>query len=136
MSDDWMAPPPKARAFVGLLTGVIVASIFSAFALLVWLANGPGFEFLDATLGENVVNYYIWGPAVGVVVGLLFPITRRPLGAMTVGALVMTFGLLIFVAKPSATRGEYLFAIALGVGGGAIAGHLVFRRVWADLEKP
>lgn len=120
------------RVIVGGTVGLFVAAVFSTLAALVWLWNGRSFGWLDVNLSQVVLVYLLWGPFVGVVVGVAFPLTRFRIGAAGVGAFVMGAAYLMYAIISGSSTLVQLLVIPLGLIVGAIAGLIVFGRYWSE----
>jgi len=88
----------------GMKGGLLVATIFSSWAGLVWvLSQGGPWKEQGLSLPAIVGGYLVGGVSAGAIVGLLRPLTRSKLGAYAVGYLAGCFvmaALLAAVAGP------------------------------------
>ncbi|MDB4916987.1 MAG: hypothetical protein JWM95_4631 [Gemmatimonadetes bacterium] len=86
-----------------VIVAVIIATLYAAFVVGLFLFEGPGvFDKNGTSVGAVVVMYYAAGLLGGVVVGILLPLTRSLLGIIAVGVLV---ALIVF------------FCVAIGLEG-------------------
>ena len=106
----------------GILRGLFLGSVYSAYVLLVYLIRGAdAFSALGLTLGTLVAAYLGGGVVSGAVVGALRPLTKSHAGCIFVGtvAAVPTFlgvGLAMYGAFSQWTAddaGSVILAIAI-----------------------
>ncbi|MFL5607837.1 MAG: hypothetical protein ACJ8AD_15405 [Gemmatimonadaceae bacterium] len=70
-----------------VVTGGIMATMFSAWVAVVYLAGGPRvFSAMGTSLHAVVLCYYVAGIAGGALVGLLLPLAGTLGGRMLVGS--------------------------------------------------
>ena len=89
---------------VGVLLGLVGATLYSAYAGVLFLLNGPGtFERNGATLQTVVLTYYAAGTLGGLTVGALWPLARSLPGTILIGvcvALIFFFCVSVAVDGP------------------------------------
>lgn len=115
------------NTYIGTISGLFCASLYSAFALVLYLFGGGSarFEANDTTLLNAIAAYFAGGLAGGATAGLLAPLGKRWYGAMLVGTVVAVPLLTaFFVALDGISRlGDNLWIVAMltpiaGPGGG------------------
>lgn len=107
---------------LGVVAGVAMAVLLSAWALAVYLFRGPGaFQGLGTSFTVVVAVNFAAGILGGVIVGLLLPLTVWRWGAVVVGILAaIPFYLAITLASGD---NDILFVVIGSVGVGGIVGY-------------
>ena len=83
-------PGPNLLANVrwGVYWGFCGAIVYSAFAVLILIFRGEGpFATNDTTFGTVIALYFVSGITVGIVLGVLRPLTHSRVGAAIVGVI-------------------------------------------------
>lgn len=76
------------RLKIGVVSGVGIAGVFSAWAVVQYVLQGPElFTRLGVPVGIVVLGYALMGILSGGTVGLAWPLTRWAVGSMAVGFL-------------------------------------------------
>lgn len=71
---------------LGGMAGAGIASLYSLYALMLFVSNGSGaFADVDSTLGQVVASYYIGWTLAGSVIGAIRPILQWRVGAAVAG---------------------------------------------------
>ena len=125
------SPTPAVRARLGLALGLFVAGSFSLLAAGIWLWNGRSLDYLNVTLGQLVLTYLAWGAPVGLVTGLLLPITRTGVGAAIMGGFIMASAYLLTGLMMASPLLELGMGIGLGLAVGGVFGYKLFPRYWS-----
>ena len=127
-----MSSRTRARAAidlrVSLLVGMLMATIYAAYAVGLYLVEGAvPFSKNGTSLGIVLLVYYLAGGIGGAVVGLLMPLTRTLLGVVVVG-IVVAFVVFFCIGTassgpawrwtPSAWRQLGYLSISFGTAGG------------------
>lgn len=74
------------RILWGARWGIVFGAAFCALAMAAFLIGGRAtFASLDTTLGRILAFYLVGGTFSGMLVGLLQPLTIRPVGAAVTG---------------------------------------------------
>ena len=78
-----------ARVRQGVKYGIVMAAVYSAFAVFVRLSQGPEpFRDGGVSVPSLLLAYFSGGVVAGVLVGLLAPLARRLVGALLLGFIV------------------------------------------------
>ena len=79
----------------GIVFGIILATIYSAFATIVFALGGASvLEEYNTSLATVILAYYSGGLLGGLIVGLLMPMTRHWVGSLLVRLVVAAVVLL------------------------------------------
>lgn len=124
----------RSRVAWGAKWGLIFGSVFTAWAIVLWLVGGSApFEAAGSSFESVVALYLLGGASAGSAVGLLLPITRRPVGSGVVGAIaaipvaaflnIMNVG---FEWSVSDVLFVFFFSLVTGIPAGVIY-HRIFR---------
>jgi hypothetical protein len=128
-----------SNVLLGLLGGLFFAFCLSAYVTILYAVRGSApFEAKDTTYGSIVAVYFVSGTLIGLIIGVVMPLTRRWWGAMLVGT-VGAF--IVYVAFDIADRGGSLstfpkacltvesiaFAITVGCLSGLVLWHVFYR---------
>lgn len=119
---------------IALMIGLVMATLYSAYAVLLYLGAGPAvFARHGTSLLPVIVTYYVAGSVGGAAVGMLLPLTRYLLGQLVVGVVVasIVFFCITVAAQgpPSSWRDEDwegLLVLSLVTG---IPGSILWRKV-------
>jgi hypothetical protein len=122
--------PLSVRLGKGLLSGLTVSLVFTSIAVVVWAGNGRSLGYLGVELRSLVTVYALWGPAVGLALGALFPIARRPWGGAFLGALAMSTLFSVVGPLLGFSQVHYILAVVYGVGIGGFGGAHLSRRLF------
>lgn len=121
----------KSNVPAGIIGGLILASFYCVYVVILYVARGPSpFENQGTSLPNVLILYAITGAVGGAIVGALRPITVTRLGALAVGviaALPLSLGVQAIVAGHPAhwTAFNWSLAVLMGIGiGWAISGAL------------
>jgi len=83
------AKTTAARVRQGVKYGIVMAAVYSAFAVFVRLSQGPEpFRDGGVSVPSLLLAYFSGGVVAGVLVGLLAPLARRLVGALLLGFIV------------------------------------------------
>jgi hypothetical protein len=100
--------------------GVLAGGLFSVYALFLYtLQGGASLEQLGITLRDLIGLYVLGGLLVGILAGMMLPLTKRRSGAVLVGivaALPFYFGVVVMLGQDDWYSGVIS---ALLVGGGS-----------------
>lgn len=85
---------------LGLVVGICLATLYSAWAVGVRLLSGAeAFAKHQTTIGAVLVTYYVAGVVGGVAVGAMIPLSRNIFGRIAIGLVAATiFFTCVFVA--------------------------------------
>ena len=123
------APPWSARRILrrakdGALYGAILATIYSLWAVAIWIATGSATSRSGISFPIAIASYYAFLPCCGALVGALGPIGRRLLGAMLLGFIGWSVALLgiAFAADLGVAWSTAELVLVLGALLGAASG--------------
>lgn len=117
---------------VSVKWAVSLAAVYSAYVVILAIAKGSlAFDRYNTTLLEVLGVYWLGGMVAAVLVGILLPIGRHPLGASVLGALGgVPLGFAATLAIATSERwGENLVVGSLG---GALVGALTGLMFWVQ----
>lgn len=114
------------RFRLGVLHGIGVATLFSAYVLIVVAAGGRAHIELGVSVRTVVAGYFVAGVVGGLIYGALAPLTKWWIGRALVGFLIMfPIGLGVMTVLPDAPLDDFgtwidvvIFAGLLGGLGG------------------
>lgn len=115
----------KASPLLGVIAGIFIATLFSVWAVAVYLVSGGGaFERLGISFGATISIYFAGGIVGGLVVGLIWPLTRWWWGAAVVG---VVGALPVYLMASVALDGDFLGGTILAI----VVGGIVGLRSWS-----
>ena len=123
----------------GLKTGLAFATVYSLFALLLFvLSGGQAFREKGVSLVNVVAAYYGGGAIAGLVVGLLRPLASTLAGAILVGIIAFIavssgIGLVIFGGFARWGRDELMTVATMSIVFGSVFGATSWQR-WKRSE--
>ncbi len=123
---------------LGVAGGTFFACCFSAYVLVLYFAAGsPAPQGAQqGSLGSVVAGYFASGISIGLLVGILLPLTKWWWGAMIVGAVA---GIPLYVAMEFADSGQVIgldsiltaqvlgFAVTFGSLAGLVLWHVFHK---------
>lgn len=72
-----------------LMIGLVMATLYSAYAVFLYVGSGPAiFARHGTNLLTVILTYYVAGSIGGAAVGMLLPLTRYLAGQLIVGVVV------------------------------------------------
>lgn len=127
----------RNRIGTSVIVGIVMATLYSLWVTVVYYLGGPSaLAEHNLTLPMAVATYYFAGAIGGLIVGVMLPLARHPLGAILVGIVV---GFVAFFSMGVATKGmppewssrDWKGVLVLGLLWGGFGG-FIYRRIWIN----
>ena len=125
----WAGTAFKDRLRTGVLVGIAMASMYSAWILLLYAVGRRATQPSDISIQGAILAYYSAGIMGGALVGAMLPIGRSWAGMVTLGAVTaLTFFFCVEVAlmgpfwlwRSEVWREIGVLALLIGVPGGIV----------------
>jgi hypothetical protein len=124
---------PSKRICVGAVTGLALASLCTVYVALLALVKGNDpTDGYGVSFGGVVLGYFTGFPLVGALLGLLFPLARKPAVGIMFGGIAFAMVITV-VALLSEPLNEWLGNLPWYLGFGAVGGAAGTGIVWRHL---